>query len=153
MCQSSSIAGTEQALRQQQVGAVQQAIAQAKAEISGHSPVAAGSATAQAAQQATNTLTHCSSSATVATKTGSWFRPQVARAFVFPSNTAEVLSSPDEDGKLTVRFGIMKMTVGLEDIESLDGQKQNPSETRVGCDPTCCRRRNQRLQFERPKYS
>jgi DNA mismatch repair protein MutS2 len=34
-----------------------------------------------------------------------------------------VLSAPDEDGELTVRFGLMKMTVTLADVESLDGQK------------------------------
>jgi DNA mismatch repair protein MutS2 len=37
--------------------------------------------------------------------------------------TAEVLSGPDSNEELTVRFGIMKMTVKLADIESLDGQK------------------------------
>jgi DNA mismatch repair protein MutS2 len=39
------------------------------------------------------------------------------------NQTAEVLSAPDDDGELTVRFGIMKMTVPLADVESLDGQK------------------------------
>jgi len=37
--------------------------------------------------------------------------------------TAEVLNGPDDDGELTVRFGLMKMTVKLQDVESLDGQK------------------------------
>jgi DNA mismatch repair protein MutS2 len=39
------------------------------------------------------------------------------------NQTAEVLSAPDEHGELTVRFGLMKMTVQLVDVESLDGQK------------------------------
>jgi DNA mismatch repair protein MutS2 len=34
-----------------------------------------------------------------------------------------VLSDPNTDGELSVRFGLMKMTVTLADIESLDGQK------------------------------
>jgi len=78
-----------------------------------------GSATAQAAQQATNTLTQIAARHQPPSppKPEVGFDRKWARAFVFPaSNTAEVLSSPDEDGKLTVRFGIMKMTVGLEDM-------------------------------------
>jgi DNA mismatch repair protein MutS2 len=43
------------------------------------------------------------------------------------NQTAEVLSTPDEDGELTVRFGLMKMTVTLADVESLDGQKAEMS--------------------------
>ncbi|HEY9735923.1 MAG TPA: Smr/MutS family protein, partial [Trichocoleus sp.] len=37
--------------------------------------------------------------------------------------TADVLTEPDEDGKLTVRFGLLKTTVSLADIESLHGEK------------------------------
>jgi DNA mismatch repair protein MutS2 len=37
--------------------------------------------------------------------------------------TAEVLTAPDSHGELTVRFGLMKMTVSLKDIESLTGEK------------------------------
>ena len=37
--------------------------------------------------------------------------------------TAEVLTIPDVEGNFSVRFGLMKMTVQLQDIESLDGQK------------------------------
>ena len=36
-----------------------------------------------------------------------------------------MLTAPDEDGELTVRFGIMKMTVQLAD-DNLDGQKAEP---------------------------
>ena len=121
----------EQALRQQQVGAVQQAITQAKAEIAQViRQLQQGSATAQAAQQATNALTQIAARhqppPQPLPKVG--FRPQVGDRVRISKlgNTADVLSSPDEDGKLTVRFGIMKMSVGLEDIESLDGQKAEP---------------------------
>jgi len=34
-----------------------------------------------------------------------------------------VLTNPDSDGELTVRFGLMKMTVSLADVESLQGEK------------------------------
>jgi DNA mismatch repair protein MutS2 len=40
--------------------------------------------------------------------------------------TAELLTETNEDGEITVRFGIMKMTVSVGDIESLDGQKVKP---------------------------
>lgn len=39
---------------------------------------------------------------------------------------ADVIAAPDEDGELSVRFGLMKMTVKLQDVESLDGQKPEP---------------------------
>jgi DNA mismatch repair protein MutS2 len=37
--------------------------------------------------------------------------------------TAEVLEAPDADDEITVRFGLMKMTVSLKDVESLTGEK------------------------------
>jgi DNA mismatch repair protein MutS2 len=37
--------------------------------------------------------------------------------------TAEVLSLEEEQGQVTVRFGIMKMSLSFADIESLDGKK------------------------------
>jgi DNA mismatch repair protein MutS2 len=37
--------------------------------------------------------------------------------------TAEVITPPDADQKLTVRFGLLKTTVSLRDIESLQGEK------------------------------
>ncbi len=46
--------------------------------------------------------------------------------------TAEVLSGPDANEDLTVRFGMMKMTVKLAEIESLDGQKPETKELRRG---------------------
>jgi DNA mismatch repair protein MutS2 len=41
--------------------------------------------------------------------------------------TAEVLEVSLEDRELIVRFGIMKMTVALTDIESLNGEKVEPA--------------------------
>ncbi len=120
----------EQSLRQQQVGAVQQAIAQAKGEIAQViRQLQQGSVTAQDAKSATNALNQITEQylpPPPKPKTG--FRPQVGDRVRIPriGQTAEVLNGPDEDGELTVRFGIMKMTVKLEDIESLDGQKAEP---------------------------
>jgi len=46
--------------------------------------------------------------------------------------TAQVISAADGNGELTVRFGMMKMTVNLEDVESLDGEKPLvPSKTKT----------------------
>lgn len=117
----------ERSLRQQQERAVQEAIAQAKGEIASViRRLQKGSATAQDAQEATNTLNQLSERyLPPSPKPKAGFRPQVGDRVRIPrlGQTAEVLSAPDEDGELTVRFGIMKMTVKLEDIESLDGQK------------------------------
>ena len=53
------------------------------------------------------------------------YQPQIGERVRIPSlgQTAEVLSSPDGDGELSVRFGLMKMNVSLGEIESLDGKK------------------------------
>lgn len=53
------------------------------------------------------------------------FMPKVGDRIRIPriGQTAEILSGPDDNNQLTVRLGIMKMTVGLGEIESLDGQK------------------------------
>ena len=122
----------EQALRQQQAGTVQQAIALAKGEIAQViRRLQQGPVTAQDANLATNALEQIAGRhlPPPPPKQKVAFRPRVGDRVRIPklSQTAEVLSGPDEDGDLTVRFGIMKMTIGLEDIESLDGQKAEPS--------------------------
>jgi DNA mismatch repair protein MutS2 len=120
----------EQTLRQQQEQSVQQAIAQAKGEIAKViRRLQQGSTTGQEAQQATNALNQIAERhLPPSPKPKASFRPQVGDRIRIPrlGQTAEVLSDPDQDGELTVRFGMMKMTVGLEDIESLDGQKAEP---------------------------
>lgn len=116
----------EQQLRQQQEQAVQTAVAAAKEEIAQViRQLQQGSATAQAAGQATNALNQIAERhLPPPPKPKIGFRPQVGDRVRIPrlNQTAEVLSGPDQDG-LTVRFGLMKMTVGLNDVESLDGQK------------------------------
>ncbi|MBD2168711.1 endonuclease MutS2 [Calothrix membranacea FACHB-236] len=121
----------EKALKVSQEAAVQQAIAQAKGEIAQViRRLQQGTPTAQEAQQATNALNQIGQKFQPAApaKPKAGFMPKVGdrvRISQF-GQTAEVLVAPDEDGELTVRFGIMKMTVKLEDIESLDGQKAEP---------------------------
>ena len=116
----------ERRLRASQEQSVQQAIAQAKGEIAQViRRLQQGNATAQAAQQATNTINKISQRYTPPPAPKAAFHPQIGDRIRIPrlGQTAEVLTVPDADGELTVRFGMMKLTVKLEDIESLDGQK------------------------------
>lgn len=119
----------ERYLRQQQEQEVQNVIAKAKAEIAQViRQLQQGSATAQGAQQATNALNQIAEHylpPPPPPKPPVGFRPQVGDRIRIPrlNQTAEVLTVPQQDGEITVRFGLMKMTVRLDDIESLDGQK------------------------------
>ncbi|MDF5711209.1 MAG: endonuclease MutS2 [Nostoc sp. S4] len=121
----------ESALRASQELAVQQAIAQAKNEIAQViRRLQQGTPTAQDAQQATNGLNKIAQQYQPATpaKPKPGFMPKVGDRLRVPKlgQTAEVLTAPDTDGELSVRFGLMKMTVKLQDVESLDGQKAEP---------------------------
>ncbi len=119
----------EQDLKLQQQAAVQAAIAEAKRDIAQViRRLQQGDATAQAAQQATAAVdaiasTHLPTAAPTPTKPG--YRPAVGDRIRIPSlgQTAEVLTAPDSDHRITVRFGLMKTTVSLADIESLRGEK------------------------------
>ncbi len=118
----------ERELKLSQERAVQEALVQAKEEIAQViRKLQQGPILAQNAQKATNALNEIAQrhlqAAPAKPKPG--FRPQVGDRIRIPrlNQTAEVLSAPDEDGDLTVRFGLMKMTVTLADVESLDGQK------------------------------
>ncbi|HEY9742982.1 MAG TPA: endonuclease MutS2 [Coleofasciculaceae cyanobacterium] len=119
----------ERELKLSQERAVQEAIAQAKEEIAQViRKLQQGPTIAQNAQKATDALNEIAQhhlSAARQPKQKPAFRPQVGDRIRIPrlNQTAEVLSAPDDDGELTVRFGIMKMTVPLADVESLDGQK------------------------------
>ncbi|MGB3615367.1 MAG: endonuclease MutS2 [Elainellaceae cyanobacterium] len=132
---SQSLRNREQALKQEQEQQVQTAIAQAKGEIAGViRRLQKGKATAQDAQAATekiNTIAEKKLPAKTA-KPKPGFRPQpgdrvrIARL----GQTAEVIAAADADGALTVRFGLMKMTVSLADVESLQGEKAEMPERR-----------------------
>ena len=119
----------ERELQQQQAQAVQAEVAGARQEIAQViRRLQKGDATAQDAQKATaavNQITQKHQPQPVVPKTPPGFKPQLGDRVRIPSlgQTAEVLGEADADGKLMVRFGLMKMTVGLEDIESLQGEK------------------------------
>ncbi|MGJ5676584.1 MAG: endonuclease MutS2 [Nostochopsis sp.] len=121
----------EQALRASQEVAVQQAIAQARSEIAQViRRLQQGTPTAQDAQQATKALHQISEKfiPQPPPKPKQGYIPKEGDRIRIPKlgQTAEVLTAPDNDGELTVRFGMMKMTVKLEDVESLDGKKAEP---------------------------
>ncbi|MEH2105829.1 endonuclease MutS2 [Nostoc sp.] len=128
---ASSLEERESSLRASQEVAVQQAIAQAKGEIAQViRRLQKGTPTAQEAQQATNALNQIGQQyqpvTPVKPKVG--FMPKIGDRIRVPKlgQIAEVIAAPDQDGELSVRFGLMKMTVKLEDVESLDGQKVEP---------------------------
>ena len=120
----------EQELKQAQEQQVQEELLAAKQEIAQViRQLQKGKPTAQDAQKATEALNQIAEKRLPAPKPKQppkpSFRPQVGDKIRIPSigQTAEVLTLPDEDGEFNVRFGIMKMTVSLADIESLQGEK------------------------------
>lgn len=121
----------EQQLKLSQEQAVQAAINEAKAEIAQViRKLQQGPATAQDAHQATDALNQIAeqklpSRQAPPKKPKPSFRPQVGDRVRIPrlGQTAEVLTAANEEGELSVRFGLMKMAVTLADVESLDGQK------------------------------
>ena len=120
----------EQELLQQQEVAVQGAIAQARQDIAQViRQLQRGNPTAQAAQQATDALNQVGDRHLLSRKQPAkpkpGFRPGVGDRVRIPrlGQLAEVLSEPDAANEITVRFGLMKMTVSLADVESLQGEK------------------------------
>ncbi len=119
----------ERELKLAQEVAVQEKIAEAKAEIATViRKLQQGPLTARNAQKATNTINEISEkylpSRTPPPKKPS-FMPKEGDRIRIPKigQTAEVLTAANENDELTVKFGIMKMTVNLREIESLDGEK------------------------------
>lgn len=117
----------EQQLKQQQDQAVQEAIAQARLEIATviRNLQKAGN-TAQEAQKARQSLEAIQAQQiSQSPKINPGFRPQVGDRVRITQlgQTGEVLSLNDESQQLTVRFGIMKMSLGFTEIESLAGEK------------------------------
>ena len=126
---AASLRDRERQLQQAQERAVQDAVAQAKTEIAKViRKLQQGNATAQDAQQATDALNQISQkhlpSRQQPVKPKPSFHPQVGDRIRIPrlGQTAEVLELVGEND-LIVRFGMMKMTVAIEDIESLTGEK------------------------------
>ncbi|MEO1211456.1 MAG: endonuclease MutS2 [Cyanobacteria bacterium J06638_20] len=133
----------EQELLQQQEVEVQKAIAQAKREVAQviRQLQRGNNTTAQEAQQATEALDGLSErhlpSKRQPPKPPPGFQPKVGDRVRIPrlGQTAEVLAEADDDGELTVRFGIMKMTVPLADVESLQGEKAAIPATQIKSAP------------------
>ena len=127
---AASLQEREKLLQLGQEQAVQAAIAEAKRDIAQViRQLQQGPQTAQAAQQATEALNELSQhhlpSQQQKPQPKPGFRPQVGDRVRIPrlGQTAEVLTAPSDEEEITVRFGLMKMTVSLEDVESLTGEK------------------------------
>lgn len=127
---AAALQAREQDLKRSQEQAVTGAIAEAKAEIAKViRTLQQGTPNARDAQQATEAIDKIASSKLPKPEPPApkaiAYKPRVGESVRLPrlGQTAEVLSEPDENHKLAVRFGLMKMTVSLADIESLDGKK------------------------------
>ncbi|NEQ51035.1 MAG: endonuclease MutS2 [Leptolyngbya sp. SIO3F4] len=126
----------------EQEKAVQTAVAEAKAEIATViRQLQKGNPTAQAAQKATELVENIAQQQQVpkgdhpAKKAITNYKPKLGekvRLIGLGGQTAEVVGEPEPDGKVAVRFGLMKTVVDLSEIESLTGQKaitnQKPAE-------------------------
>jgi len=127
---ATSLQEREKSLQLGQEQAVQAAIAEAKRDIAQViRQLQQGPQTAQAAQQATEKLNELSQqhlpSQQKKPQPKLGFRPKVGDRVRIPrlGQTAEVLTAPNGEEEITVRFGLMKMSVSLEDVESLTGEK------------------------------
>jgi DNA mismatch repair protein MutS2 len=125
----------ERDLKQQQEQSVQADLQVAKTEIAKViRTLQRGPQTAQAAQQATAALENVAQQhlpnprKPASPVPQASFMPQVGDRIRIPrfGNTAEVLETVTEAGELVVRLGLMKVTVPLQDVESLTGEKPTP---------------------------
>lgn len=127
---ASSLQERERELKAYQEQAVQEAIAQAKKEVAKViRRLQQGEQTMPKTQQATAELDRITAKELAKTQTPKpnkpSYKPQIGEKIRIPrlNQTGEVLSIDEAEQQLTVRFGIMKMSVGMAEIESLDGQK------------------------------
>jgi DNA mismatch repair protein MutS2 len=129
----------EQTMRRQQEKDVETALLHARAEIAKVIRELQQGGTAKDAQKATEALDHITEkrlgthpAKVKSTDKSKGYRPKVGdrvRLSSLGGQTVEVVDEADDDGKVAVRFGIMKMTVDLSDIESLKGEKAEPIES------------------------
>ncbi len=124
---ANSLQAREQELKKYQDQEIQKNLAEAKAEIAKLiRQLQQGPQNAQSAQKATEELNNLVDRFLPKnTKKSSGYLPKVGEKIRLPNlgQTAEVLSISPENESLTVRFGLMKMSVNLTEIESLDGKK------------------------------
>ena len=124
---ASSLHSRERDLRQYQEQEIQKAIAEARAEIAQViRELQREKPTAQQAQQATEILKRIQERELAKHPIKAIaYQPQIGEKIKIPSlgQTAEVLNFSESAGEVTVKFGLMKMTVAVTEIESLDGKK------------------------------
>lgn len=133
---SAKLQEQEGVLKQHQEQTIQAEIAQAKAEIAQViRTLQQGPQTAQNAQVATAAVEQIAAQHLPSQQPNpgkkSGFRPKLGDRIRILSlgHVAEVISEPTDASELTVRFGLMKMTVSLSEIESLQGEKVLSSRT------------------------
>ncbi|MFM7572835.1 MAG: endonuclease MutS2, partial [Snowella sp.] len=124
---ASSLHSRERDLRQYQEQEIQRAIAEARAEIAKViRELQREKPTAQQAQHATEILKRIQERELAKHPIKAIaYQPQIGEKIKIPSlgQTAEVLNFSESAGEVTVKFGLMKMTVAVTEIESLDGKK------------------------------
>ena len=124
---ASSLHSRERDLRQYQEQEIQKAIAEARIEIAQViRELQREKPTAQQAQHATEILKRIQERELAKNPIKSIaYQPQIGEKIKIPSlgQTAEVINFSDSAGEVTVKFGLMKMTVAVTEIESLDGKK------------------------------
>jgi len=129
-----SLRDREQTLKRQQEKSVETSLLHARAEVAKViRDLQKGGKTGQDAQKATEALDTIEGKRLPTGKhpakvkiAGTGYRPKEGERVRLASlggQVAEVLEEADNDGKVSVRFGIMKMSVDLSDIESLKGEK------------------------------
>ena len=134
-----SLRDREQKMKRQQEKDLETALLHARAEVAKViRDLQKGGKSAQDAQAATEALNQIEEKRLPTGKhpakvvsTGTGYQPKVGERVKLASlggQVADVMAEADEDGKVAVRFGIMKMTVDLADIESLKGEKAEPIE-------------------------
>ena len=134
-----SLRDREQKMKRQQEKDVETALLHARAEVAKViRDLQQGGKTGKDAQKATEALNQIEEKRLPTGKhpakiksTGRGYLPKVGERVRLSSlggQLADVLEEADDDGKVVVRFGLMKMTVDLTDIESLKGEKAEPIE-------------------------
>lgn len=124
---ASSLHSRERDLRQYQEQEIQKAIAEARVEIAQViRELQREKPTAQQAQHATEILKRIQERELAKNPIKLIaYQPQIGEKIKIPSlgQTAEVINFSESAGEVTVKFGLMKMTVAVTEIESLDGKK------------------------------
>ncbi|GFE71626.1 endonuclease MutS2 [Chroococcus sp. FPU101] len=124
---ATSLQEREKDLKRTQEIEIQKALTFAKAEIAKViRQLQQGTPTAQDAQKATEALKAISEQyLPTATKPQQTYKPKVGERVRIPSlgQTAEVTNVSEDAGTVSIKFGLMKMTISFTEIESLDGKK------------------------------